>query len=278
VEGSLEEILVRYQEHMTPPPLNQYNEVTYVREAVTRRPPMHVFALVDADGDYCRFDPTDTMVVAAELRHASHTRAKQLKFAPAFIEGYVCGHANSRHDKDDRFAFIPVPTLAPAGRDNAIRRAMLIQSRDNSKADSLVRRLSGMSLSGKARLRPIDNPDQDGVMRKYTEAAERWATVTPIVLPGHLNGRGQARRQTKLVLKSLAHAGIFTKVSEIHLQPDPLFPGAESAARYRVPDYLHQFTKTHAIVTFSEPVVGPLVIGAGRYIGLGLMAGFDKQN
>jgi CRISPR-associated protein Csb2 len=278
VDGSLEEILDRHQEPMNPPPLNQYEEVAYVREAATRRPPMHVFALVDEDGAFSRFDPSDTMVVAAELRHAAHTRAKQLKFAPAFIEGYVCGHANSSHDKDDRFAFIPVPTLAPAGRDNAIRRVMLVQSRKNSKADSLVRRLSGVSLSGKTQLRPINKPEKDGVMRRYTEAAERWATVTPIVLPGHLNGRGQARRQTKLVLKSLAHAGIFTKVSEIHLQPDPVFPGAERAARYRVPDYLRQFTKTHAIITFSEPVIGPLVIGAGRYIGLGLMAGFNKQN
>jgi CRISPR-associated protein Csb2 len=40
-------------------------------------------------------------------------------------------------------------------------------------------------------------------------------------------------------------------------------------AIYRVPEYLRQFTKTHAIITFSEPIVGPAVIGAGRYVGLG---------
>jgi CRISPR-associated protein Csb2 len=275
VEGSLEEIMRRYQQQ-TNMPLNQYDEVTYVREAATRRPEMHAFALVTEDGDYCRFDSTDAMMVAAELRHAAHNRARQLKFDAAFTEGYVCGHANKSHDKDDRFAYIPVPTLAPAGRDNDIRRVMLIQGRENSKADSLVRRLGGVSLSGKARLRPIDNPEGDGVIKKYTEAAERWATVTPVVLPGHLNGRGLANRQTKLVLKSLAHAGIMTPVSEIHLQPDPPFPGAERAGRYRVPEYLRQFTKTHAIVTFSEPVVGPVVIGAGRYVGLGLMAGLKE--
>jgi CRISPR-associated protein Csb2 len=276
VEGSLEELMDRYQQQTKAMPLNQYDEVTYVREAATRRPPMHAFALVNEDGDYCRFDCTDAMVVAAELRHAAHTRAKQLRFDAAFTEGYVCGHANSSHAKDDRFAYIPVPTLAPAGRDNDIRRVMLIQGRANNKADSLVRRLGGASLSGKARLRPIDNPDKDGVMKKYTEAAERWATVTPMVLPGHLNGRGLARRQTKLVLKSLAHAGIMTPVTEIHLQPDAIFPGAERVGRYRVPEYLRQFTKTHAIITFSEPVVGPVVIGAGRYVGLGLMAGLDQ--
>ena len=98
--------------------------------------------------------------------------------------------------------------------------------------------------------------------------------IEPIDAVAHVS-QSITRRRNYLSFE--LHAGIL-KVSEIHLQPDPLFPGAESAARYRVPDYLHQFTKTHAIVTFSEPVVGPLVIGAGRYIGLGLMAGFDRQN
>jgi CRISPR-associated protein Csb2 len=277
VEGSLEELMGRYQQEMKAMPLNEYEEVTYVREAATRRSPVHAFALVNEDGDYCRFDSTDAMVVAAELRHAAHSRAKQLRLDAAFTEGFVCGHANGSYNKDDRFAYIPVPTLAPAGRDNDIRRVMLIQGRENSRADALVRRLAGVSLSGKARLRPIDNPDDDGVMKKYTEAAERWATVTPMVLPGHLNGRGLYRRQTKLILKSLAHAGTMTPVSEIHLQPDPIFPGAERAGCYKVPEYLRQFTKTHAIITFSEPVVGPIVIGAGRYIGLGLMAGLEPS-
>ena len=266
-----------YQQQIKTMPLNQYDEVSYVSEAATRRPPMHAFALVNEDGEYCRFDSTNTMVVAAELRHAAHNRAKQLRFDTAFTEGYVCGHANGSHDKDDRFAYVPVPTLAPAGRNNDIRRVMLIQGRKNSKAESLIRRLSNVSLSGKARLRPIEDPDRDGVLKRYTEAAERWGTVTPMVLPGHLNGRGLANRQKKLVLKSLAHAGIMTPVSKIHLQPDPIFPGAEQAGCYRVPEYLCQFTKTHAIITFSEPVVGPVVIGAGRYVGLGLMAGLDGQ-
>jgi CRISPR-associated protein Csb2 len=225
VEGSLEEIMDRYRQQIKAMPLNQYDEVAYVREeAGNRRLPMLAFALVNEDGDYCRFDSTDTMVVAAELRHATHERSKKLRLDAAFVEGYVCGHANGSHDKDDRFAYVPVPTLAPAGRDNDIRRVMLIQGRKNSKADSLVRRLSNVSLSGKARLRPIDDPDKDGVLKKYTEPAERWGTVTPIVLPGHLNGRGLVNRQTKLILKSLAHAGIMTPVSESGCSQTQFFP------------------------------------------------------
>jgi CRISPR-associated protein Csb2 len=56
VEGSLEELMARYQHQTNAMPLNQYDEVIYVREAATRRPPMHAFALVNEDGDYCRFD------------------------------------------------------------------------------------------------------------------------------------------------------------------------------------------------------------------------------
>lgn len=44
VEGSLDEIMDRYRQQMNSMPLNQYNEVTYVREAASRRPPMHAFA------------------------------------------------------------------------------------------------------------------------------------------------------------------------------------------------------------------------------------------
>jgi hypothetical protein len=173
VEGSLNEILKRYADKIIATPPTVFDGVAYLREAATRPPRLQAFALVDEDGDYRRFDCTDAMIVAAEFRHAAHLRGKQLKFDTAFTEGYVCGHANNLHDKDDRFAYVPVPTLAPAGRDNDIRRVMLVQGRESSRADSLARRLSGSSLSGKALLRPINDPDRDGVIRKYTDAAER---------------------------------------------------------------------------------------------------------
>jgi CRISPR-associated protein Csb2 len=44
------------------------------------------------------------------------------------------------------------------------------------------------------------------------------------------------------------------------------------ARTYRVPAYLQAFPRTHAVITFAEDVPGPLAIGAGRHIGLGLFA------
>jgi DNA replication protein DnaC len=53
---------------------------------------------------------------------------------------------------------------------------------------------------------------------------------------------------------------------------EPVCPGAEIARAYRVPAYLKEFPRTHAIISFSEEVTGPVVIGAGRHFGLGLFA------
>jgi CRISPR-associated protein Csb2 len=44
------------------------------------------------------------------------------------------------------------------------------------------------------------------------------------------------------------------------------------AGRYRLPEYLKPYPRTHAIITFAEPVPGPVALGGGRHVGLGVMA------
>ena len=97
-----------------------------------------------------------------------------------------------------------------------------------------------------------------------------WGSVTPLVLPGRDDR--SARKAHGLVLKALAQAGYTTPVTEVHLQPDPVFPGAEPARAYRAPAYLRDFPRTHALIVFAEPVPGPLALGAGRHVGLGVFA------
>jgi hypothetical protein len=45
-----------------------------------------------------------------------------------------------------------------------------------------------------------------------------------------------------------------------------------SARAYRVPFYLRDFPRMHAVIAFAEPVPGPFALGAGRHIGLGVFA------
>ena len=109
-----------------------------------------------------------------------------------------------------------------------------------AKARAVARRLSGASLvaegTGKvmADLRTLseDERRRDGVVARFVprDGALRWGSVTPLVLPGRDDYR--TRKAHALVLKALAQAGYTTPVAEVHLQREPVFPGAEKLNFY----------------------------------------------
>lgn len=297
VEGSLAELSARYADQRTrvqagrgrgaerwvmpPAPPMASRETGYVRRAEGRSRPVHAFALVDADGTYRSFDPRRAIEVAAWLRHAAHQRAQGMKLDADFVERFVCGHGEDASTKNDRFSYLPLPTIPFKGRDGRIRRVLVVEpfGGGGGKAQAVARRLSGASLieedTGEvmADLRALSDPSSDALIGRWyvpRSGSRRWGSVTPLVLPGRDDFR--ARKAHTLVLKALAQAGYTAPVAEIHLQREPVFPGAEMARAYRVPAYLKEFPRTHVIITFAEPVPGPVAIGAGRHVGLGVFA------
>lgn len=240
--------------------------------------PVQPFTLVNERGKARSFDPKDAMEVAAWLRHAAHETARSLDLDAAFIEGFVCGHGEGEAARNDRFSYLPLPTLAHQGRDGRIRRVLVAEpfGGGGRNAHAVARRLHGATLvekgTGEIRAELFASEGRDGVFRRYLprDGARTWGTVTPIVLPGRDDRR--SRKSEALVLKALAQAGYAAPVADITLQREPVFPGQEMASRYRVPAYLKPFPRTHAVITFAEPVRGPVALGSGRHIGLGLMA------
>jgi CRISPR-associated protein Csb2 len=290
--GSLDELLERHADIATrvvagggrgaqryvdaPAPPLVWREVGYRPRALGRERRVHAFRLTDAEGETRSFDPRRTIEVAAMLRHAAHQAAKRLKLDAPFVEGFVCGHGDGVEGKSERFSYLPLPTLSPKGRDGRIRRVLIAEpfGGGSPKARAVARRLAGAPLvaegTGEIKAELVASVGRDGVFNRYLRPARTWGTVTPIVLPGHDSYR--SRKAHALVLKALAQAGYTTPVVEVTLQAVPVFPGQERAVRYRVPEYLKDFPRTHAVVTFAEEVPGPVVIGGGRHVGLGLCA------
>jgi CRISPR-associated protein Csb2 len=101
-----------------------------------------------------------------------------------------------------------------------------------------------------------------------------WATVTPIVFDRHPKDRKGAAtaEQTKNILAdACANIGLprpiaveFGPVSMVrgvpHVRSFPPLRRTDGSA----PNY------THAVLAFDTPIVGPLILGAGRYRGYGL--------
>ena len=117
-------------------------------------------------------------------------------------------------------------------------------------------------------------PDGDWVRRQYTRASRGWATVTPVLLPGH-DDRGRTER---LLWKAFEDAGLSPEAlagATVEWRAVGYRAGVEPAGRYEVPDKPAEFRtwpRYHVRVRFPTLVRGPLAVGAGRYRGLGIFA------
>ena len=127
--------------------------------------------------------------------------------------------------------------------------------------------------------------------RVWHRPARRWVSATPIALPTHPGplGRGTASARAKAwsraeeaVIASCQHIGLPDPMKVV-VSFDPFIHGARGAQQF--PAFRQGDRRSggvarrlvHASVTFAEPVSGPLVLGAGRYLGLGLMRPIDTE-
>lgn len=118
----------------------------------------------------------------------------------------------------------------------------------------------------------------------WCRRARTWTSVTPIALPRHpgsLTGASSARlrraweRAEDAIVDSCRHVGLPDPVG-IELQLAPFVAGSRDVRRFpafKQGDSADQRVRAlvHAEVTFERPIAGPVLLGAGRYQGLGLM-------
>lgn len=131
------------------------------------------------------------------------------------------------------------------------------------------------------RLSPTEQPEAASLRpQSFFAPAGAFATVTPIVLDRHLKQVGEARRGEMIdqIRSACRNAGL-PEPAAIEIYKHPVFPGLVSAQPsgrsppwmgWRLPSSLASRPLTHAVIAFSHEVRGPVLLGAGRHVGLGL--------
>lgn len=255
--------------------------------------PYEVFELRRDDGG--RFDyPQDRLIhIAGMVRHLAITAMKQ---APPegvdaeWVDRYVAGHNCDNAADHSQFSYLPLLSSGHQHADHKIRRVMIAaQPGDDRLLQHLARRLNGQQLKPTTQTK-LDLPptlrrvQQDKVARVYTQLANVWASVTPVILPGHDDHKRDKTR--KLIEKALAQSGIDQRC-EFEWSTFSQFPKSLSAHKYDRnkrptgyirPDHLLTQTAVHLKLHFHDglKVPGPLMIGAGRHCGLGVLARVDE--
>lgn len=113
-----------------------------------------------------------------------------------------------------------------------------------------------------------------------------WGTVTPILLdrfPGELTSRNAAAAQKAENEAKDAIAGACERIGlprpRVVSLAAPCFQGSPAADQFRRRDRrgLVPRVRVHALIDFGTPVRGPVLLGAGRYVGLGLCRPLEEE-
>ena len=227
----------------------------------------------------------------------------------------VSGHRADGSPSDaPHLAIVPLPFVGHVHADGALQGVALVVPRTAGEHDrralfaaaarweATVRRESAdaledspilpvhLGVAGILSLRRQDAGVAPHTLRASTwsRPSRRWVTATPVALdrnPGDLRSRDprrlhQAVAEAEEVVRSgCQHIGlpvrrVVTIVPSVPLagvakaRHFPAFPGSEGRV---------QRVLVHLAIEFAEPVAGPVLLGAGRYLGLGLLRPVDHD-
>lgn len=247
--------------------------------------------------DQRRFPTTRTVELAEALRSAIFHHADDPP--PEGLSGHVPDGRPSRHP---HVAFLALPNVGHDYADGRIMglAAMLPASLPEAAVNAAYRAIGiweqaeprdrcRLTLDGGQviDLRRRQPPFELSTLRAgtWSRPSSEWTSATPIALPrnpGRLTSGSSAARAKawaaaeEQVRQSCVHVGL-PEPAAVAVSLDPLVPGVRPAARY--PAFVQGTRRgdgirrrlVHAAVRFDEDIRGPLVLGTGRFLGLGLM-------
>lgn len=204
----------------------------------------------------------------------------------------------SEADKAARLRLVPIPSIGHPNAESSIR-GLLLEIPPNCP---LPRGDIAWSFGGLPVLEDTDSKtgevlsevrlveatdhrmlDHYGIGGETSRVARTWHTITPVALPEQAaRARGEMKnaagriaeeqRAAASLRTALRHAGIDAALTAIRVQREPLHAMGKRAEAFAPGTRFAKRRLWHVSLTFDDQLSGPLVIGDGRYLGLGLMA------
>ncbi|WP_420438525.1 type I-G CRISPR-associated protein Csb2 [Candidatus Poriferisodalis sp.] len=261
------------------------------------------FLVFELPDDKRRFPTTRTIELTEALRGAIFRHADDP--LPEGLSGHL---PDGQPSLDPHAAFLALPNVGHAHADGRIMglAVMLPEALGDEAARAAFRAIGKWEQAGSRRrcrltltggitieLLRKQPPFELRTLRSHTweRPSSEWVSVTPIALPknpGRLASGSPASRSRawaaaeEQVRQSCLHVGL-PQPAAVAVSLDPLTTGAHPAARF--PAFVQGTRRAsgvrrrlvHAAVRFEESVTGPVVLGSGRFMGLGLMRPLPRR-
>ena len=271
------------------PPKPRLAHVTY--DAGPRR---FVFE-VCAGGPGARFSDRSLHETARFVSASRDLAAERLRAAipdlTERVDRYLVGRNADDEDKKSRVRLVPIPSIGHEHVDMAIRRlAVYVPQTCPLAPDDVAWAFSQVAAhdADGAIHWELQRVDDDRMVGRFEQNGRRWSSVTPLALPtarrrrinpnrraNDLKGGGERAREEARAVAAVHHAlrhdEVRVPVVDVRVQREPFDRNGARAEDFAPGTRFSSGALWHAAVTFVEPVAGPLLLGDGRFIGLGLM-------
>ncbi|WP_161788506.1 type I-G CRISPR-associated protein Csb2 [Desulfonatronum thiodismutans] len=191
-------------------------------------------------------------------------------------------------DKAGRLRIIPLPSIGHTHADRGIRRLLVEIPPDCPlETDDVNWAFSGFGPhdleTGEVPWMLV--PAEDDTMLAHYGIGEpdrhsyrKWRTVTPVALPtvrshGRSTGSERAENEQQAVLafsQALRHAGLPSMPTAIRVQREPFEAKGSLAENFAPGTRFGSNRLWHVELSYEQPMSGPMLVGDGRYLGLGL--------
>lgn len=217
-----------------------------------------------------------TELVTSTLRKAVMSACDEP--VPEVLSGHRRGGARSEMP---HVAYVALPHVGRVHATGQLLGAAAVLPRgvtegDRSTVHRALARVSHLTM-GRAGAWMVDRtatePPPTGVLPEtWNRASLRWASVTPMELDAFPDDP-YGEEAIQLVARSCDRTGL-PRPDAILLGPDSIIPGVppwRAFSRHARPRSGARRPLVHVVLDFAEPVSGPVLLGASRYRGLGLL-------
>jgi len=266
------------------PPKARFREVVY-----DSPPERYVFELrpVEDGAGFAAVALADAHGFTTAVRDGARERLVAAIGREAEVDGVLIGPRpgeSKRVPTPLRARIIPLASIGHEHADPSIRRLVVeVPPGGPLPAGDLRWAFSGLVVGPRLLVESGDRR----MLTNYLGPARRWQSLTAVALPasrrriepsrqreeakGAPERDGEERAAVRAVRQALRHAGVRSGVGRVTVTREPTLPRGARAENFEAPPRFTKERLWHVDIELDEPINGPLVIGDGRFLGLGVM-------
>lgn len=283
------------------PPKPRFSQVAY-ESLPSRR--VYELRSTDASGSFAPWKVSRASVLVTWLRDGAMARLRGAYPERADLEPALVGRRNDGAPSvlaSQRVRILPLPSTGHAYADFGIRRVLVEVPADCPiAAEDVHWAFAGLPIANPETGEVLDSvltaatddsmADRYGVPRGANRREQRvWRSATAVALPeqgrrrriepselprsgkGGEERAGEEARARFCVAQAVRHADLRAGLKTVRVRREPFDARSERAEAFAAGTRFAKERLWHVEVEFDVPIAGPLALGDGRFLGLGVM-------